>query len=270
MIDIGLNLTEQQFEGEERAVLTRALDAGVRQMILTGSNVEGSERALMMAKKHPGLLYTTAGVHPHDAKTFDETTADRLRALYAQRQVIAVGECGLDFDRNYSNPQDQYRAFEAQLTLAEENDLPLFLHERAAHHEFVAVMKHYPKLIERAVVHCFTGDKAQLKTYVDLGFHIGVTGWVCDPKRGNELRAALPYMPLERLMIETDAPYLMPKNLKPKPKSRTNEPMFLPHIGREIAAIMNVEETVFFETVEQTTQHFFKLNGLTEEFKGIL
>ena len=259
MIDIGLNLTEQQFEGKERDVLTRALDAGVRQMILTGGSVEGSKRALAMAKKHADVLYATAGVHPHDAKTFDDNTAKRLRALYTDPQVIAVGECGLDFDRNYSDPQDQYRAFETQLALAEDNELPIFLHERAAHTEFIDVMKRHPKLIDRAVVHCFTGDKEQLTAYLDLGFHIGVTGWVCDPKRGNELREALQYMPLERLMIETDAPYLIPKNLKPKPKSRTNEPMFLPHIGREIAAIMNVDEAVFFEAVETNTKRFFKL-----------
>ncbi len=259
MIDIGLNLTEDQFLGKERDVLTRALEAGVKQMILTGGSVEGSERALAMAKKHEHVLFSTAGVHPHDAKTFDNTSAERLRALYKDPQVIAVGECGLDFDRNYSDPVDQYRVFETQLSLAEENDLPIFLHERAAHREFIDVMKQHPALIERAVVHCFTGDKEQLKNYLDLGFHIGVTGWVCDPKRGTGLRDALQYMPLDRLMIETDAPYLIPKNLKPKPKSRTNEPMYLPHIGREIADIMQVEETVFFETVAENTKRFFKL-----------
>lgn len=259
MIDIGLNLTEDQFLGKERDVLTRAVEAGVKQMILTGGSVDGSERALAMAKKHEHILFSTAGVHPHDAKTFDDTSAERLRALYKDPQVIAVGECGLDFDRNYSDPADQYRAFETQLSLAEENDLPIFLHERAAHREFIDVMKQYPALIDRAVVHCFTGDKEQLKNYLDLGFHIGVTGWVCDPKRGIDLRDALQYMPLDRLMIETDAPYLIPKNLKPKPKSRTNEPMYLPHIGREIANIMQVEEAVFFETVATNTKRFFKL-----------
>lgn len=259
MIDIGLNLTEDQFEGRERDVLDRALEAGVRQMILTGGSVAGSERALLMAKKHPGVLYATAGIHPHDAKTFTQASADTLRRLYADPQVVAVGECGLDFDRNYSDPADQYTAFEAQLSLAEENDLPIFLHERAAHQQFIDVMKAHPSLIDRAVVHCFTGDKAQLKAYLDLGFHIGVTGWVCDPKRGGDLREALQYMPLDRLMIETDAPYLIPKNLKPKPKSRTNEPMYLPHIGREIAQIMQVEEQRFFDTVAKNTEAFFKL-----------
>lgn len=259
MIDIGLNLTEDQFEGRERDVLDRALAAGVRQMILTGGSVEGSQRALAMAKKHPGVLYATAGIHPHEADTFTQQAADTLRALYQDAQIVAVGECGLDFDRNYSDPKDQYEAFEAQLGLAEENDLPIFLHERAAHEAFIDVMKAHPSLIERSVVHCFTGDKDQLKSYIDLGFHIGVTGWVCDPKRGTDLRNALQYMPLDRLMIETDAPYLIPKNLKPKPKSRTNEPMYLPHIGREIAAIMQVEEDHFFEAVAQNTKAFFKL-----------
>ncbi|WP_010306186.1 TatD family hydrolase [Kurthia senegalensis] len=259
MIDIGLNLTEDQFAGKEKDVLARALEAGVQKMILTGGNITGSQRALEMAKRHPNVLYTTAGIHPHDAKSVNAQTGDLLRALYEDEQVIAVGECGLDFDRNYSEPKDQYAAFDLQLSIAEENDLPIFLHERAAHQQFIDVMKAHPTLIERSVVHCFTGDRTQLKAYLDLGFHIGVTGWVCDPKRGVDLREALLDMPLDRLMIETDAPYLIPKNIRPKPKSRTNEPKYLPHIGREIAQIMRVEEALFFNEVEKNTRRFFRI-----------
>lgn len=259
MIDIGLNLTEEQFKGKEIDVLTRAKEAGIQKMILTGSSIAGSNRSLEMAKKHPGILYSTAGVHPHDAKSYTDESTKILKELLQQEEVIAIGECGLDFDRNYSEPVDQYRAFEEQLQIAEQIDLPIFLHERAAHEAFLAVMKGYDRLIHKSVVHCFTGDKTQLKAYLDAGFYIGVTGWVCDPKRGIDLRDALKYMPLDRLMIETDAPYLIPKNLKPKPKSRTNEPMYLPHIGREIAQIMQVEEERFFEAVQKNTQAFFRL-----------
>ncbi|MBQ0140270.1 MAG: TatD family hydrolase [Kurthia sp.] len=259
MIDIGVNLTEEQFQGKELAVLQRAKEAAIQKMILTGSSVGGSKRSLEMAKRHPGILYSTAGVHPHDAKSYTEQSTKDLKQLLAQPEVIAIGECGLDFDRNYSEPADQYYAFEAQLQIAEEIDLPIFLHERAAHKEFLQVMKQHERLIEKSVVHCFTGDKEQLKAYLDAGFYIGVTGWVCDMKRGMDLREALAYMPLNRLMIETDAPYLLPKNLKPKPKSRINEPMYLPHIGREIAALMQVEEHHFFETVQKNTEKFFRL-----------
>lgn len=259
MIDIGLNLTEEQFKGKELDVLLRAKEAGIQKMILTGSSITGSHRSLEMAKKHPSILFSTAGVHPHDAKSYTEESTEQLEKLLQQPEVIAIGECGLDFDRNYSEPVDQYYAFEQQLQIAERIDLPIFLHERAAHTEFLAVMKQHESLISKSVVHCFTGDKEQLKAYLEAGFYIGVTGWVCDPKRGIDLRDALKYMPLDRLMIETDAPYLIPKNLKPKPKSRTNEPMYLPHIGREIAEIMQIEEQQFFETVEKNTKEFFRL-----------
>lgn len=258
MIDIGVNLTEEQFHGKELDVLQRAKEANIQRLILTGSSVAGSKRSLEMVKRHPDVLYSTAGVHPHDAKSYTKQSTVELKSLLSQPEVIAVGECGLDFDRNYSEPADQYHAFEAQLQIATEVDLPIFLHERAAHKEFLNVMKQHEKLIRKSVVHCFTGDKDQLKAYLNAGFYIGVTGWVCDMKRGMDLREALAYMPLDRLMIETDAPYLMPKNLKPKPKSRTNEPMYLPHIGREIAALMHVEEQLFFETVQKNTEKFFR------------
>lgn len=259
MIDIGLNLTEEQFAGKELDVLRRAKEAGIEKMILTGSTVEGSMLSLEMAKKHPTILYATAGVHPHAAKSYTAESTATLKDLLQQPEIIAVGECGLDFDRNYSEPKDQYMAFEEQLQIAHDVDLPLFLHERAAHKEFLAVMKNHEALIHKSVVHCFTGNQEQLKAYIDAGFYIGVTGWVCDPKRGVDLREALKYMPLERLMIETDAPYLLPKNLKPKPKSRTNEPMYLPHIGREIAQILGVEQELFFETVQKNTERFFNI-----------
>lgn len=259
MIDIGINLIDEQFHGNELAVLQRAKSAGVQKMILTGTSIESSSYALNMARQHPTVLYATAGVHPHDAKSYTDASTRELEKLLQQPEVIAIGECGLDFDRNYSQPNDQYRAFQNQLQLAEKIDLPLFLHERSAHKEFLSVMRQHEQLIERSVVHCFTGDKMQLKAYIEAGFYIGITGWVCDTKRGIDLREALQYMPLDRLMIETDSPYLFPKNIKPKPKSRTNEPMYLPYIGREVAALMKVEEQLFFETVKKNTEKFFRL-----------
>lgn len=259
MIDIGINLVDDQFKGKELEILARAKEVGVKKMILTGSSIEGSKQSLVMAKQHPNVLYATAGVHPHDAKLYTEQSTRELEQILANEEVVAIGECGLDFDRNYSEPNDQYHAFEAQLQLAERVDLPLFLHERAAHKEFLHLMKQYETLIPKSVVHCFTGDKDQLKAYLDAGFYIGVTGWVCDLKRGMDLREALKYMPLDRLMIETDSPYLLPKNLKPKPKSRTNEPMYLPFIADEIATIMGVETPMFLQQVQKNTEQFFRL-----------
>jgi TatD DNase family protein len=260
MIDIGINLINSQFRNREEKVLQNAKDAGVEQIILTGTRFINSKKSLEIAKKHPNYLRTTIGIHPHYANEFKENTIGLLEELLKHPLTVAVGECGLDFDRNFSTREEQFFAFEQQIALAKKVKKPLFLHERSAHKEFVNVMKKHTDITSQSVVHCFTGSKEELKVYLDMGFYIGITGWVCDKKRGTDLREALQYAPIDRLMIETDAPFLLPKNLKPMPKSRTNEPKYLGHIGKEIADILNVNEEVFFETVTNTTKRFFSLN----------
>lgn len=260
MIDIGINLTNSQFKNKEDKVLQNAKTAGVQGIILTGTGINSSQKSLEIAKKHPDYLTTTIGVHPHNAKEFTEKTMNQLEQLLEHPLTVAVGECGLDFDRNFSTKEEQYFAFEQQIALAKKVKKPLFLHERSAHQEFVDIMKNHTDITPHSVVHCFTGSKEELKTYLDLGFYIGITGWVCDSKRGTALREALEYAPLERLMIETDAPFLLPKNLEVMPKNRTNEPKYLGHIGKEIAQILNVKEDEFFEVVTNTTRKFFALN----------
>lgn len=260
MIDIGINLTNKQLKNRVPQILIDAKRAGVQHIILTGTSLASSQQSLAYATTHSDYLTTTVGIHPHHANEFSEGTAEQLKEMLANPLAIAVGECGLDFDRNFSSKKEQYDAFEAQLDIAKQVGKPLFLHERSAHKEFVAVMKNHTDVIPSSVVHCFTGTKAEMKTYLDLGFFIGITGWVCDDKRGVALREALRYAPLDRLMIETDSPYLLPKNLEVKPRSRTNEPKYLEHIGREIAGIKGVDEDVFFETVLGTTKQFFSLS----------
>lgn len=259
MIDIGINLTNKQLKNRVPQVLAEAKGVGVQHIILTGTSLSNSHQSLQLAKSHPDYLTTTVGIHPHNAKEFTTDTADKLKKMLADPLAVAVGECGLDFDRNFSSKKEQYEAFEAQLHIAKEMQKPLFLHERSAHKEFVSVMKNHTDVIPTSVVHCFTGTKDELKTYLDLGFFIGVTGWVCDSKRGLPLREALKYAPIDRLMIETDSPFLLPKNLHPMPHSRTNEPKYLRHIGKEIARIKGIEDDVFFEAVLDNTKRFFAL-----------
>ncbi|PLS19501.1 hydrolase TatD [Bacillus sp. M6-12] len=260
MIDIGINLINKQFKNKEKEVLQQAKNAGVERIILTGTRLINSQKSLEIAKKNPDYLTTTIGVHPHYANEFTEETVGHLEELLKHPLTVAVGECGLDFDRNFSTRDEQFYAFEKQIALAKKIKKPLFLHERSAHKEFVNIMKNHTEIASQSVVHCFTGTKEELKTYLDLGFYIGITGWVCDDKRGVALREALTYAPLDRLMIETDAPFLMPKNLKPMPNTRTNEPKYLGHIGKEIAKILKVDEETFFDTVTSTTKQFFSLN----------
>lgn len=234
-IDIGVNLTNHQYQHDLSEVLKRASLAEVSPMIITGTSVRASQQAASLAAKHPQVLYSTAGVHPHDAKGCDSRTIAELRKLCGQKEVVAVGECGLDYDRDFSPRDVQRKWFEAQIDLANELNMPLFLHERAAFTDFYKILKKYQHLCNRAVVHCFTGTRRELEAYLELGCFIGITGWVCDERRGLELRKLVNQIPSERLMIETDAPFLLPRNMRPQPKERRNEPAFLAHIAADIA-----------------------------------
>ena len=196
-------------------------------MIVTGSSMDDSARALTVCRQWPGQLRATAGVHPHHAASFHATDLPRLSELLADPLVVAAGECGLDFYRNFSPPADQRRAFALQLALAAQHDRPLFLHQRDAHADFLAMLAEHPAVASRAVVHCFTGGAAELEACLDAGLSIGITGWICDERRGQALREAAPRIPVDRLMIETDAPYLLPRTISPKPRDRRNEPMNL-------------------------------------------
>lgn len=257
LIDIGINLTNKQFKEDKKEVVQRAFEHNVKQLILTGTNLEKSISQLHFAKQYPNNLFSTAGYHPHDAKLFTEQSIHELRKLALHKEVVAFGECGLDYDRMRSTKEEQLVCFTAHLELARELKMPLFLHEREAHQDFVNILKKYPDLIERSVVHCFTGNEEEVKEYVEMGFYIGITGWICDDTRGKNLQQAVRHIPLDKLMIETDAPYLLPKNFSPKPNTRRNEPMYLPHIAKTIAHYIGVsEEAVIRHSTENATQFF--------------
>ena len=259
LIDIGLNLTDKQFNDDREEVIERALQNGVAQMILTGASIKSSNQALEIAKKYPKVLFSTAGIHPHDAKTFTNTTIEELEKLAQHEEVVAIGECGLDFNRMFSPQNIQEECFEAHLHLARKLSMPLFLHERDAHERFCEIFAGFLDLADKSVVHCFTGNKEQVKKYVSMGFYIGVTGWICDERRGQDLQEAVKYIPLDRLLIETDAPYLLPRNMENKPKNRRNEPAFLPHIVHEIAKYMGVEPEVVAKQATANTRKLFNL-----------
>jgi TatD DNase family protein len=264
LIDIGVNLSNKSFKGELEAVLQRAQQANVTQLIITGTNEEESEAALQLCQQlsddFPSMLYSTCGVHPHDAKHFSTETPDRLKEMATSKKVVAIGETGLDFNRNFSTPAAQEKAFEAQLELAAELQLPVFMHERDAHQRQFEILKQYRDHLVDGVIHCFTGDKTALFNYLDLDLHIGITGWVCDERRGQELQKIVKNIPLNRLMLETDAPYLLPRTMTPKPKNRKNEPAFLPWVLQGIAE--QREETLLeiAEKTALTAKTFFRLD----------
>lgn len=259
MIDIGVNLTSSQFDKDREAVLARAEAAGVTGLVLTGTNLAESRAVATLAAGRPGFCYATAGVHPHDAKTFDDATLDELRRLAAEPQVVAIGECGLDFNRDFSPRRQQEAAFEAQLALAAELQLPVFMHCRDAHDRFMAILGPWRDRLPAAVLHCFTGTEDELNDCLALDLHIGITGWICDERRGAELQRLVLLIPPERLMMETDSPYLIPRDLSPKPASRRNEPAYLPHIAGRIAACRGEDTAGLIAATTATSRAFFQL-----------
>lgn len=258
LVDIGANLTHASFSKDLESVLSRARAANVTTLILTGTDREHAEQAVALAERYPGL-YATAGVHPHDANQWDASLARAMSDLHRDPKVVAVGECGLDFNRNFSSPDDQERAFEAQLGLAAESGKPLFIHERDAGKRMREMLHAWRDDINEAVVHCFTADRDTLHDYLDLDLHIGLTGWLCDERRGHHLRELLGDIPLTRLMVETDCPYLLPRNLPAKLKGRRHEPALLPWIVREIAHWRGMPEAELADATTTTASAFFRL-----------
>lgn len=259
MIDIGVNLTNKRFHKDLPEVIGNARQAGVSALIITGTDLTESRAAVELAERAPEFLFSTAGIHPHDAKTFDNSSLSELRGLALNPQVKAIGECGLDFNRNYSTPAEQEYAFVQQLELAVELQLPVFMHERDANQRFIELLKPYRAQLSNAVLHCFTGSFDDLQRCLDLDLHIGITGWICDERRGSELLELVKLIPDNRLMIETDAPYLLPRTMRPKPKSSRNEPKYLPYIAKTVALARQQSLEVLINNTRKTSQAFFNI-----------
>ena len=261
LIDIGVNLTHRSFARDRAAVVARAQAAGVSVLLVTGTSIAHSQQAAELSRQHRGELYATAGVHPHDASRCDKESLAELRRLAALPEVVAVGECGLDFNRNFSPPAVQEQVFAAQVALAEELGKPLFLHEREAQKALLAIVDKAAGAAGRlqvpAVVHCFTGSGQALDDYLRRGFFIGITGWICDERRGRELQQLVKRIPLERLMLETDAPFLMPRDL-PRSDGR-NEPAHLAHIAAVVARCMDRPLAEVAAATTANARRFFRL-----------
>jgi TatD DNase family protein len=236
LVDIGLNLTHDSFDHDRDQVVAAAIAAGVGHMVITGSSLESSRAAIELARAAPAVFRVTAGIHPHHARDFRDEERPELEALLAAPEVGAAGECGLDFYRNFSPHEDQERVFRLQLEIAVAAGRPVFLHQRDAHDAFIAILRDYLPRLAGGVAHCFTGDERELAHYLDAGLYIGITGWICDERRGQHLRELVRQVPLDRLMLETDAPYLLPRDLEPRPKTRRNEPKYLTHVLAAVAA----------------------------------
>lgn len=260
LVDIGANLAHDSFDDDRDEVLQRAADAGVGRIVVTGSSDDSNRKAARLAADHPGVLYSTAGVHPHHASDYTPASDALIRELATGGRVVAVGECGLDYFRNFSPREAQLAAFRSQLEIAADTGLPVFLHQRDAHDDFVEVLEPMLPKLSRAVAHCFTGEHESLREYLALGLYIGVTGWICDERRGTHLKEIVSIVPDDRILIETDAPYLLPRTIRPKPQSRRNEPMYLPEVLGVVAEARGQTEEHVARITTDNAERFFGLN----------
>jgi TatD DNase family protein len=266
LIDIGVNLTNKRFDKDRDEVINRAKSAGVNQLLITGTCIDSSQQALALCHQYknefPNMLYATAGVHPHDADHVGENYLEEIEKLAINPEVKAIGECGLDFNRNFSMPEQQKRVFSEQVNLAAQLNMPLFLHQRDAFSSWFNILKPYFDKVPALVTHCFTGSKDELKQCLAANMYVGITGWLCDERRGQELRDIVSMIPLNRLLIETDAPYLTPRTIRPKPKSSRNEPSYLPYVLNEISTITGISPNEIAYQTSLNAHQVFELNEL--------
>ena len=254
--DIGANLTHPSFKKDMDEVIQNALKVGVVKMCITGTDLDDSISASQVALSLPETLISTAGIHPHQAKLYSSENFSEIKDLLKLDQVKAIGETGLDFYRNFSPEKKQKKSFEAHIETAIDLQIPLFLHVREAHKTFMEILKPLRDDLPKVVVHCFTGTKEELAEYIEMDFYIGITGWICDERRGNHLKELLPLIPMERLLSETDSPYLIPRNLD-QIKTKRNEPKFLPHIVKEISSNLEQDNSIVCSSIYANSFNFF-------------
>ena len=255
--DIACNFTSDRFDNDLGEVIDRAVADDITKFGLICSRLSDLDKLLEIYNRYSKNMFFTLGVHPHHANEINAEYLKKLKETISINNPHAIGETGLDFFRNLSTYEEQIFAFEEQIKIAIATNKPLFLHQRDSHDDFIKILRKYSSDINKAIVHCFTGTQEQLDDYLELDCYIGVTGWICDAKRNVELRKTIKNIPLEKLMIETDCPYLIPKNLQNKPKNNRNEPNNLNHIVKEICILMNIEESLLRERSFQNTINFF-------------
>ncbi len=257
IFDSHCHLDDRCFEADFEDVLHRAAGAGVHRMLIVGIDRRTSDRAVALANGHANL-FASVGVHPHDARSCSEDTLAHLTAKASDPNVVAWGEIGLDFNRMYSSQKDQERWFIRQLAVADELDLPMIFHERDSQGRLLEILKATFGTRRSAVIHCFSGTAAELDRYLEMGFYIGITGIVTVNRRGKSLRGMIPSIPVDRLLIETDAPYLTPT--PQRNKYRRNEPAFVREVLLKIAAVRKEDPAVLAKQIWENTCSLFRID----------
>ncbi|XP_015178198.1 PREDICTED: 3'-5' ssDNA/RNA exonuclease TatD [Polistes dominula] len=282
IVDVGANLTNKKYSRDLDSVIQRAKDAGVQKIMVTGASIRSSKEALRLTRIYPGTLYSTAGVHPHDAKSWENPdTLQELESIATNPECVAIGECGLDYNRDFSDPETQRTVFHKQVELACQLNKPLIIHERAAQADVLEVLSHYKNRLPPVLIHSFIGTAEEAQIYLDQGFYLGITGYLCKDKSDSGIRQLLEagQAPLDKILVETDAPFMYPNTRASKLPVRVkdaltersmtflhryctfqrNEPCALPAIVEMVAAFM---QTTPEEVALATAFNALKLFGL--------
>lgn len=283
IVDVGANLTNKKYSRDLDSVIQRAKDAGVQKIMVTGASIRSSKEALRLTRIYPGTLYSTAGVHPHDAKSWENPdTLQELESIATNPECVAIGECGLDYNRDFSDPETQRAVFHKQVELACQLNKPLIIHERAAQTDVLEVLSQYKNRLPPVLIHSFIGTAEEAQIYLNQGFYLGITGYLCKDKSDSGIRQLLEagQAPLDKILVETDAPFMYPNTRASKlpvhvkdaltERSMTflhryctfqrNEPCALPAIVEMVAAFM---QTTPEEVALATAFNALKLFGLS-------
>lgn len=265
LFDTHCHLDDSVYDGDMEAVIQRARLAGVEAMMIAGINAESSRKAVSIAEWKPEI-YASVGIHPHDARDCREESLEFLRGLTGSGKVRAWGEVGLDFNRMHSSGADQERWLIRQLEIAGDLNLPVIFHERDSKGRFLEILRGSWGKGKRGVVHCFSGNERELGQYLSMGLYIGITGILTVKGRGAQLRELLRYVPLEHIVVETDAPYLTP--VPEKNQTKRNEPAFVRSVFLKLAEVRQENPETLAETIWENSCRLFGINPETRT-KGL-
>ncbi len=254
LIDSHCHLTFDELAGDIEGVIERSRAASVTEWITIGTDTRHNQKAVELAEKFPNM-YAAVGIHPHYAKDVSPDDLKILRELAMKDKVVAVGETGLDFHYNFSKQPTQIRLFVQELEIAEECNLPLVVHSRQAFDETIDLLEQYGQRIRKVVFHCFSGTAEQTRLVIEKGFYVSFTG-VVTFKNASDIRESAKLVPLDRMMIETDCPYMSPEPMR---KQKVNEPALMIHTARFLAELKQISLEDFAGAVTKTTKNFFSL-----------
>ena len=253
LIDTHAHLSLPQFDQDRTEVIKRARDAGIKHIITVGTDSDDCRKAVALAQEHD-FISAAVGIHPHDAKTINAETYSLLRELADDDNVVAIGEIGLDFYRNLSSQEIQVQHFREQLWLAREVSLPVIIHDREAHQKVLQILQEEKAETMGGVIHCFSGDWEMAKACLDMGFYISIPGTITF-KKSEEYHKLVRDLPLDRMLVETDCPFLAPYPFRGK----RNEPAYVQYVAKAVAGIKGLGCEAFAEITTQNAQKLFNL-----------